>query len=145
LKTPATGHNLGADLRLTEEDDSLMLRRHQWHVPFKCPNAGVRCILSFPRSTETRWLEKPPSPGTRIRDHGGHGYRAQVWIVDEVLRSGRDTYTVFCIGRSEYLDHLRNGAGFQPDLDAELLEAVRRMKSAIAEGRRRWTYRHYLP
>ena len=120
-----------------------MLRRQQWLGPFKRPTPGVRCILSFPRSTETRWLDRIPSPGTRIRDHGGDCYVAQVWVVDEVLQSGRDTYTVFCVGRSQYLDHLRNRSG-KSDLDAELVEVVRRMKTAIAEGRRRRNYRHHM-
>jgi hypothetical protein len=121
----------------------MSLRLHQRHVPVTRPNPGVRCILSFPGSTETRWFAKPPRPGTRIRD--GQGYWAQVWVVAEILRSGRDTYTVFCVARSQYLERLRNGPGFQPDLGAELREVARRAKTAIAEGRRRRKYRWYLP
>ena len=122
-----------------------MVRLHQRRVPAERPNSGVRCILSFPGSTETRWLDKPPIPGMRLRDHGGHGYAAQVWIVADVLKSGHDTYTVFCVGRTEYIEMLRNGGGFRPDLGAELLEVVRHTKTAVAEGRRRRKYRHYLP
>jgi hypothetical protein len=122
-----------------------MLRLHQWGVPIKNRTLCWCCVLRFPDSTESRWLEKLPTPGTRIRSHGGPGYWAQVWIVDEVLQSGRDTYTVFCVGRSEYLDNLRKGAGVQPDLGAELLELARRTVEIVTEQRRRWKYRHYLP
>jgi hypothetical protein len=122
-----------------------MLRLQDRRVPVNRPNPGVRCILSFPGSTETRWFDKPPSPGTRILDRAGHGYYARAWVVAEVLRSGRDTYTVVCVGRSQYLERLRNGPGFQPDLGAELLEVVRRTRTAVAERRRKWKYRDYLP
>ena len=68
-------------------------------MPVKRSNSRVRCILSFPGSTETRWLDKPPSPGLRLRDDGGHGYAAQVWIVNQVLQSGQSTYTVILSAR----------------------------------------------
>jgi hypothetical protein len=114
-------------------------------VPVKRSNSRVRCILSFPGSTETRWLDKPPSPGLRLRDDGGHGYAAQVWIVDEVLQSGPSTYTVICVGQTEYMETLRNRSGFKPDLGAELLEVVRRTRTAVAERRRKRKYRNYSP
>src|SRR5205823_7188666 len=99
-----------------------MLRLRKWRLPVKHRNVGGYCVLYFPDSTEIRWLDKPPTPGTRIRSHGGHGYWARVWIVDKVLQSGQDTYTVICVARSEYLDNLRHGSGYKPDLSAELLE-----------------------
>jgi hypothetical protein len=58
-------------------------------------------------------------------------------VVDEVLQSGVDTYTVFCVGRDEYVDHLRHPSGGERDLAAELLELVRRPHEAVTERRRR--------
>jgi hypothetical protein len=119
-----------------------MLRLHR---PDEQRSVGGHCVLNFPGSTESRWLDKLPTPGTRIRSHGGHGYRAQVWIVDEVLRSGQDTYTVICVGRDRYLENLRNPRGFLPNLDAELVEIARHARETLAERRRRKKYRDYVP
>jgi len=122
-----------------------MLRLPTWRWPSKRRSVGVYCIFVSPHDTETRWLDKLPTPGTRIRSRGGHGFWGMTWVVDEVLQSGRDTYTVFCVSRSTYLDKLRNGPGFQPDLSAELLEAARRAREALSEQRRRRRYRDYYP
>jgi hypothetical protein len=102
------------------------------------------CILRFPDSTESRWFSKLPTPGKRILSHRGHYYFGKVWVVDEVLRSGRDTYTVFLVDRSEYLDHLRHGSG-KPDLAAELLELARHTSTTISERRRGWKHRNHQP
>jgi hypothetical protein len=120
-----------------------MLRPREWRLPVK--HLSVYCIFHFPDSTEARWLDKLPTPGTRIRSRGGDGYWAQVWIVDEVLQCGQDTYSVFCVARSEYLDKLRNPRRFHPDLGAELLELARHTREAVTEQRRRRKYRDYVP
>jgi hypothetical protein len=108
-------------------------------------DVGAYCVLSFPHSTEFRWLDQIPTPGTRIRDCGGHGPWAQPWIADEVVQSGRDSYTVFCVGRDQYLDNLRNPRGFLPNLDAELVELARRAMEVVTETRRKKKYRDYTP
>lgn len=100
---------------------------------------AYRCVVVFPRYTETRLLERLPSPGSRIRDYWGNS-----WIVSEVLQSGRRTYTVFAGGKREYRESLhRSSAG--SDLAAELLNLARHSASAAARTRRRWKNRHYLP
>ena len=108
---------------------------------------GVYCVVRFPDSVESGWYEKLPTPGMRVRTQNRYPYRARTWIVDEVLRSGRDTYTVFCVGRKEYVNNLRSGSDRKPDLQTELLELARRTNEAVAEQRRRWKWksRHYLP
>jgi hypothetical protein len=120
-----------------------MLRLGRRRLFSKHGEDGGYCVLSFPDFAESRWLDQIPTPGTRIR--GGYDPWAQIWIVDKVLRSGRNTYTVFCVGRDQYLDNLRNPRGFLPDLDAELLELARHAKEAVTERRRRRKYRGYLP
>jgi hypothetical protein len=115
-----------------------MLRLRRRGLPVKQDNVGLYCVLHFPDSSERRWLDKLPTPGTRIRSHGGYDYWGETWVVDKVLQSGLDTYTIFIVGRSEYLDHLRNRPGFQPNLGAELLELARRTRETVTEQRRRW-------
>jgi hypothetical protein len=56
----------------------------------------IRAVIRFPDSAEIRHLDGVPSPGTRLRSASGNE-----WLVAEALRSGRDTYTVFCVGREE--------------------------------------------
>ena len=107
--------------------------------------SGVYCVVRFPDSVESRWYDKPPTPGVRLRSGQGNPYRGQTWIVDEVLRSGRDTYTVFCVGRDEYMDHVRSGSDRKPDLQMELLEVARRTNEAVSKRRRRWKTRNYWP
>lgn len=99
-------------------------------------DAGFFCVFLFPDCSENRWLDRLPAPGTRIRSRQG-----TVWVVDEVLQSGRETYTVFCVGRG---DHRRRSAG-TTDLATELLEAARSASEAVSARRRRRRYRHYLP
>ena len=103
---------------------------------------GVYCVVRFPDSTEGRWFHQVPSPGTRLRSHG---YSGRTWVVDEVLQSGRDMYTVFCVGRAEYMDKRRQASGARSDLPTELLELARRTSDAASEGRRRWKNRGYEP
>lgn len=95
--------------------------------------SGVFCVLLFPDSAENRWLERLPPPGTRIRSRQGEA----VWVVDMVLQSGRETYTVFCVDPREY-----SGAS---DLAAALLEAVRRTSETVTERSHRRRFRDYRP
>lgn len=122
-----------------------MLRLLQWRFPSRRPHARVYCVLRFPDSTESRWFNRLPTPGTRIRSRRGHFHWGQVSVVDEVLQSGRNTYTVFCVGRSEYLDNLRHRSEGTRDLAAELLELARHTSETVGEQRRRWKYRHHQP
>ena len=122
-----------------------MLRLPKWRLPSRHRNLGGYCVLSFPDSAECRWLDEIPTPGTRIRDCGGNVYWGRVWIVDEVLQSGRNSYTVFCVGRSAYLDKLRHGSEHRPDLSTELLELARHTSETVSERRRRWKYRNHPP
>ena len=64
-------------------------------------------------------------------------------MVQEVLQSGVDTYTVFCVRRDEYVENLRRRSGGKPDLAAELLELARHTSEAVKERRRRWKNRNY--
>ncbi len=107
--------------------------------------SAVYCVLRFPDSAESRWFDKPPNPGQRLRSHGGDLYWGQVWVVDEVLQSGRDMYTVFCVGRDDYRDKLRHGSHGEPGLATDLLEVVRRTAETASELRRRRKMRHYQP
>lgn len=93
-------------------------------------DGSVFCVFRYPDATASRWLERLPAPGTRVRSPTG-----RTWIVDEVLQSGRETYTVYCVSRRD-----REG-----DLAAELLEAARRAREAVSERRRKRKYRSYLP
>jgi hypothetical protein len=79
----------------------------------------------------------------RVYSHSGH-YYGRPWVVDEVLQSGRDTYTVFLVGRDEYLEHLRRSSPY-PDLGEELLELARHAAGTVKGQRRRWKYRDYMP
>jgi hypothetical protein len=107
------------------------------------PSDAYNCILLFPDSKESRSFSELPIPGARIYSYGGHYYFGKVWVVDEVLQSGRDTYTVFLVGRDEYLARLR-GSTLYPDLGEELLEVARHAAAIAKEQRRRWKYRHRL-
>ena len=106
-----------------------MLRLPQRLLPARHRSGAYHCVLRFPDSTETRLFSQVPTPGTRLRSHGGHFYLAKVWVVAEALQSGRDTYTVFLTSRSEYLDHLRHESN-KPDLAVELLELARHTTAA---------------
>lgn len=121
-----------------------MLRLLERLLPGRPTSNAYYCILRFPDSTESRWLSELPTPGTRIYSDGGHYYFGKAWVVDEVLQSGRDTYTVFLVGRDEYLEHLRRGS-LHPDLGEELLELARHAAATVKEQRRRWKHRSQLP
>jgi hypothetical protein len=103
-------------------------------------------VLVFPHSTESRWLETIPTPGTRIRDRGGDSYWGRTWVVAEVLQSGRDMYTVHCVSRGEYLDRFRERLDDRThDLSAELLEVARLTRDLVSERLRARKKRRYLP
>jgi hypothetical protein len=112
-------------------------------LPFAHREKGGYCVLRFPDSTESRWFDRLPTPGARIYSHHGHFFWGRVWVVDEVLQSGADTYTVFCVGREEYVENLRHGSGGTPDLAAQLLELTRHTSETVRERRRRWKNRNY--
>jgi hypothetical protein len=101
----------------------------------------VYCVLVFPDFNETRWFERLPKPGMRIRSAGGHGYWGRTWVVDDVLQSGRDLYTVFLVDRREYIRKRRDRS--EADLATELLEVARRTNESVQEVRRR--KKNYLP
>jgi hypothetical protein len=122
-----------------------MLRLPKWRLPSRHRDVGGYCVLVFPHSAEYRWLDQIPTPGARIRDCEGDECWGRVWVVDTVLQSGRNAYTVFCVGRDQYLDKLRNPRGFLPDLDVELLELARNTRETVSERRRRRRYRYHLP
>lgn len=105
---------------------------------------GVYCVVRFPDSTEGRWFDQVPSPGTRLRSHNDDPYWGSTWVVDEALQSGRDVYTVFCVSRAEYMNKRRHASG-ATDLATELLDLARRTGETVSEGRRRWKNRDYLP
>ena len=111
------------------------------------PDSGVYCVVRFPDSVEKVWFDKLPTPGTRLRSKRGDPYWGRTWIVDAVAPSGRDTYTVDCVGRDEYMNNLRSRSGpdHRLDLQTELLELARRTNEAVSELQRRRKYRHYLP
>jgi hypothetical protein len=107
---------------------------------------GVYAVLVFPHSTETRWLERLPTPGTRIRDRGGDSFWGRTWVVDEVLQSGLDTYTVHCVSRGEYRGRFRERLDDRThDLSAELLEVARSTRDLVSEQVRARKKRNYLP
>ena len=55
------------------------------------PLPNVCLVLITPNSSEIRWVHAVPEPGVRI-----HGRFPGTWlVVDEVLKSGVMTYTVF--------------------------------------------------
>jgi hypothetical protein len=99
-------------------------------------------VLRFPDSTETRWFDRVPTVGARLRSRGSDG---RTWVVEEVLRSGRDTYTVFLVSHSDYVEALRSRSERGPDLFDELLDLARRASDSVAERRRRRRNRNYLP
>jgi hypothetical protein len=117
-----------------------MLRLLRWRRDSRPTESGVYCVFLFPDSTESRWLVRTPTPGTRVRSGGG-----SVWVVDEVLQSGRDTYTVFCVPRREYRDARRHRSHDRRDLAGELLEAARHASEAATERRHRRKFRRFLP
>ena len=75
--------------------------------------------MRFPDSAEIRQLDDVPPPGTRLRSASGHE-----WFVAEALQSGRDTYTVFCVGRREYLEDFGTGSVRARLVAGDLLEDI---------------------
>ena len=120
-----------------------MMRLPSWRRPFARTTTSGHCVLVFPDSTETRWFDQVPTPGTRLRSHGGDGYWGQTSVVDEVLQSGKNTYTVTLIDRRRYVRNLRERS--EGDLATELLELARRASQTVIEARRRRKSRGYLP
>ena len=59
----------------------------------------TRAVFLFHSTAELRWVNKVPRHGVRVRSSQGTD-----WIVDDVVRSGVDTYTVTCIAPGELLD-----------------------------------------
>jgi hypothetical protein len=112
-----------------------MLRLARWRRRNDA-ETGVYCIFVLPDSTEGHWLERPPTPGTRVRSPLG-----SVWVVADVLQSGRETYSVFCVSRRDYRAALRRRTGTKRDLAAELLEAARQASEAATERRYRRRFR----
>jgi len=108
------------------------------------PSDAYYCVLRFPDSMESRWFSELPIPGERIYSHGGDYYFGRVWVVDEVLQSGRVTYTVDLVARDVYVEHIRRGSVY-PDLGEELLELARHAVATVKEQRRRRKHRDHLP
>ena len=85
----------------------------------------IRAVIRFPDSTEKRHLDGVPSPGTRLRSSSG-----KEWFVAEVLPSGRDLYTVSCLGPDELKDagtgSVRARLRVAGDVADDLLERARR-------------------
>jgi hypothetical protein len=102
----------------------LFKRRRSKHA-----ESGVLCVFLFPDSAENRWLDRLPTPGARIRSRQGRA----VWVVDVVLQSGRETYTVFCVDPREYREERRRRSDPTSDLAAQLLEAARRAGGTVTE------------
>ena len=120
-----------------------MLRLPTWRWPFARATTRRYCVLVFPDSTESRWFDRIPTPGTRLRSDGGDDYWGRTYVVDEVLQSGKDTYTVFLLERRQHVRNLRERS--EGDLAAELLELARRTNETVNEARRRIKYRDYEP
>ena len=119
-----------------------MLRPPTWRWPFARASTSVYCVLVFPDFTESRRLDRAPLPGTRLR-HEGDWRWGQTYVVDEVLQSGAETYTVFLVDRRRYVRKLRERS--EGDLAPELLELARQTKETVEGVRRRRRKRYYLP
>jgi hypothetical protein len=115
-----------------------MLRLFRWRRASAYADPGVYCVFLLPDSTESRWLDRKPTRGTRVRSRSG-----SVWVVDEVLQSGRHTYTVFCVSRRAYRDALGRRSDQGRELAAELLDVARHASDAATERRRRRKFRRF--
>jgi hypothetical protein len=82
-------------------------------------------VLCCPDHAEIQYLERVPTRGMRLRDS-----RDQEWVVDEALQSGRDTYTVSCVGRPELQNDARSGK--RRDVAAEPLERAATRRDVAA-------------
>jgi hypothetical protein len=121
-----------------------VLRRSNVTGLFGRSRTGGYCVLRFPDSTETRWFPRVPTVGARLRSRGS-GTGSRTWVVEEVLQSGRDTYTVFLVSQADYVEAQRSRPDRGPDLFDELLDLARRAGDSVAERRRRWRSRNELP
>ena len=119
-----------------------VLRLPTWRRLFARATANVYCVLVFPDSTDSRWLDRVPTPGTRLLSEGG-GYWGRSYVVNEVLQSGDGIYTVFLLDRHQYVRNLRERS--EGDVATELLELARHTKETVDKARRRRKYRHYTP
>jgi len=95
----------------------------------------VRILFLCPDSSELRHMRDAPRLGSRIRSPQG-----AAWTVADVVKSGKNTFTVTCVARSEYAASVR-------DLAGDLLETVRHSISRsrpVSESRRRswWSEAH---
>jgi hypothetical protein len=89
------------------------------------PRPDVYLILVIPDARpESRWAQEIPRIGGRIEDARGRD-----WRVAEVLRSGRETYTVVC-------EPLSAGLAAVPELASDLLDRARRAVALTARRRR---------
>lgn len=89
------------------------------------PRPDVYLILVIPDARpESRWAQEIPRIGGRIEDARGRD-----WRVAEVLRSGRETYTVVC-------EPLPAGLAAVPELASDLLDRARRAVALTARRRR---------
>jgi hypothetical protein len=86
-------------------------------------------VLRFPDSTEIRYLDEPPELGARVRSDTGRD-----WFVAEVLQSGRNTYTVLCMGRDEFLEEVGTTSSKRRVLAEELVTMARRSVGGDRSG-----------
>jgi hypothetical protein len=114
---------------------------------------AVCLVLRFPDSIEIRYLDEPPELGARVRSDTGRD-----WFVAEVLQSGRKTYTVFCVGRAEFLEEVGTPAARRRVLADDLVTFARRSvgadrgvedeladpKTGLTPTRHKGALRHYL-
>lgn len=89
-------------------------------------------LYLFPDEAVIRYGRKPPRRGSRVRSP-----RGRTWIVDEVLQSGRDTYTATVVAPRFDLPAARG-------LAADLLDRARDAVSP-REIQRRRRERDYIP
>lgn len=87
--------------------------------PSSSAERRIRVVLLFPDSAEIRDLDEVPPPGTRLRSVSGYE-----WFVAEVLPSGRDTYTVRCVGRREFLEGFATGSDRMRVAAGDVLEDI---------------------
>jgi hypothetical protein len=84
------------------------------------PSPEVCAVFLLPDSAEIRRLRgDAPRRGQRVRS-----MRGDVWFVTEVMRSGRNTYTVVCAGSDEFTDDVMHRRS--RDLATDLLSVVRK-------------------
>jgi hypothetical protein len=87
--------------------------------PSSSAERRIRVVVLFPDVAEIRDLDEVPPLGTRLRSVSGYE-----WFVAEVLPSGRDTYTVRCVGRREFLDEFATRSDRARLAAGDLLEDI---------------------